>query len=122
MKRLKVVIKTTSLVLFLMLIIGIRLFANPVESGYWKQSEAKIASESENTSEIQNSLSYYLQSIEVTNHTLTFTEVHRLLAVSILSNRIAPARYIFRRVIYSAPLVKHSSSVPIFIKGHALLN
>ncbi len=122
MKRLIVAIRNMWLTLFLMLIIGIRLFADPVESRSWEQSDSETTSESGSTSEIQNSLAYYLQAIEMTICTLTFTEAHRLLAVLILSNRFLPISYNFNCTILSPSVIKYSSPIPIFIKGHALLN
>ena len=122
MERLIVVIRNIWLTLFLMLIIGIRLFSDPVESRYWEQSDFKTTAESGNTSEIQNSLAYYLQAIEITNRTLTFTEAHHLMAVAILSNRIVPISYNFRSTNLTSIVLNFSSPVPIFIKGHALLN
>lgn len=63
----------------------------------------------------------YLE-IEVNNFTQTITEFHRLGSMLVLSNRIVPLNYNFRRIESPRNVINFSSPVSIFIKGHALLN
>lgn len=121
MERLIVAIRNTGLTIFLILIVGIRLFADPVSRSSDK-SDCKIASESENTAEIQGFTAYFLTVIEINSCSRIITEVHRLVTVSILSNRIVPISYNFRSNTLTPIITNLSSPVPIFIKGHALLN
>jgi hypothetical protein len=122
MERLVVAIRNAGLTIFLILIVGIQLFADPVQSRSSDGPDSKIASESENTAEIQGAAVYFLTVIEINSSSRIITEVHRSLTVSILSNRIAPISYNFRSNTLTPILTNFSSPVPIFIKGHALLN
>lgn len=115
-------IKNGWLMLFFMLIIGIRLFAVPINSMDWNKTDINYKLGHENTSEIQNPASHYFLSIEIANCSQTITEVHRLMSVLILSNRIVPISYDFRSTILTPLEVSFSSPVPIFIMGHSLLN
>lgn len=115
-------IRNTLLVLFFMLIVGMRLLAVPIVSTESEESDIKYTSESGNTSEIENPVSYHFLSIEIANCSQTITEVHRLMSVMILSNRIVPISHDFRNTLLTPLVVNFSSPVPIFIKGHALLN
>lgn len=122
MERLIVAIRNAGLTIFLILIFGIRLFADPVQSGSSDKSDCKITSESENSAEIQGAAAYFLTVIEINSSSRIITEVHRLVAISILSNRIVPISYNFRSNTLTPIITNFSSPVPIFIKGHALLN
>lgn len=122
MERLVVAIRNAGLTIFLILIVGIQLFADPVQSRSSDEPDSKIASESENTAEIQGAAVYFLTVIEINSSSRIITEVHRSLTVSILSNRIAPISYNFRSNTLTPIITNFSSPVPIFIKGHALLN
>jgi hypothetical protein len=63
----------------------------------------------------------YLE-IELNNLICSITEIHRLVSVFILPNRIVPLDYDFRGIAITPIPIKYCSPVPIFIKGHALLN
>lgn len=114
--------KNTCLTLFFILMLGIRLIGVPVESKDWNKPESICTSGHEDRVEIQNSASQILSVIELNNYSQNITEVHRLVTVSILSNRIVPISYNFRRINLTSIVTNFSSPVPIFIKGHALLN
>jgi hypothetical protein len=122
MERFIVAIRNMVLTIFLILIVGTRLVADSAQSKSIDKSDCKIVSESENTAEIQCSTANFLTLIEINGCSRIITEVHRLVTVSILSNRIVPICFNFRSNILTPIITNFSSPVPIFIKGHALLN
>jgi len=87
------------------------VLSNPVE-----------ASQIAENAEIENPDRPIYLEIEINNFTHTITEVHRLVSLLVLSNRIIPVNHNFSRVTLIRVPVNFSSPVPIFIKGHALLN
>lgn len=115
-------IKKTWLILFFMLIIGIRLFAESNESTNWDKTDTTYTLGHKNTSEIQSPDTHNFIAIEINNCSQTISEVHRLMSVLILSNRIVPTSYDFRSTILTPLEFSFSSPVPIFIRGHSLLN
>lgn len=107
--------------LFFMLVMGCRLvaFSAPSEEHC---SDSANAAELENVSTIEAPTYPIYLEIEVNNLLSNITEVHRLLSLSVLPNRIAPANYPFRSGASVSVPVKFYPLVPIFILGHALLN
>lgn len=108
--------------LYFILIIGMQLFAVPIESKDCDKPDFIIHPESGTTSEIKNADNQFYIAILISNCSQIITEVHRLLSVLILSNQIVPIGYDFKSTILTSIIINFSSPVPIFIKGHALLN
>ncbi len=78
--------------------------------------------EPRNTSEIVSPFDHVVHAIEQTNSFHTFTEVHRLLSVFMVYDREIPLNHNFRSTIFIPVSVNIRTLVPIFIRGHALLN
>jgi hypothetical protein len=116
------IFRKTGFMLFLVLMLAGRLLAIPVSSNGGHDFGFSLTSEPQNTSEIHNPVNHFYHAIEQNNSSQTFTEVHRLTSLTILSNRVAPVNYNFSEEIFIPASVNVRMLVPIFIRGHALLN
>lgn len=108
--------------LIFVLIIVSRIFAFP--SGRDIPNALPITETHQSTSvpEIQNPVNSYLLAIEVNNFAQVIGEKHRLNSLFIHKNQEIPLNFDFR-VFAEFPIPTiYSSPVPIFIRGHALLN
>lgn len=102
------------------MIVGIRLVADPKGPNDFGKSEFKNTSESGNTSEIQNPVSFRYLAVEILNCSQIITEAHRLASVT-LSNQIVSFNSDFRSVIPTPEEINFNVRAPIYIKGHAFL-
>jgi len=116
--------RNTGLLICLLLFVGSRLFTGSDNTVYLNVPVPESASPvlPENTSGIQSPVAHYFLAIETTVFSQTISEVHRLVSVSMLANRIIPLNYDFRRMVLIPVLINFCSPVPIFIKGHSLLH
>jgi len=115
-------LKNIGFSLFLLLILSgsILTFLNPTAP--CEKLVNENSSESVQTAQVQKPIQPIYLEIESNNFAQTLTEVHRLVAVLMLPNRIVPLNYNFRRIQTLRKVINFSSPVSIFIKGHALLN
>lgn len=107
---------------FFLLIFSISAFASgniSVNSG-----EATIleSAESVQAPAIYKHIHPIFLEIEGSNFTQNISEVHKLLSVAILSNRIVPLNFDFRSNVFIPIPINFNSPLPIFIKGHSLRN
>ncbi len=117
-----VVIRNIGFSFVFVLIIVSRMFAFPADCGSTRDAMASETTNSIPVQELQNPVSSYLFAIEVSNSAQTITDVHRLGSSIIHPNQLIPLNFDFRRfATYPIPTI-YSSSVPIFIRGHSLLN
>ncbi len=116
------IFRKTGSLLFLVLMMVVRLWAFPVSSASSHDFGFSLTSEPLNTSEIQDPVNHFYHAIEQNNSFPTFTEVHRLASVLVLANRVIPINFNFRRTTLVPGSVNFRTLVPIFIRGHALLN
>lgn len=72
--------------------------------------------------EVQSPVSSYPFAIKVNNSAQIITEVHKLSALNVLPNQLIPFDFDFRRMFAFLDPPIYDSPVPIFIRGHALLN
>lgn len=113
-------VRTIGLSFLLTLIVASHAFAfsNSVQSRI--PSDLIDTSLTIEATELQNPVQPIYLEIEITNFGHTVTEVHRLVSLSVLSNRIIPTNHNFSGVTLIPAPVNFSSPVPIFIKGHVL--
>lgn len=111
----------TAILLFSLLVLG-KLFAFPVDDGSAKDDLSTPLEEPIPSQELRSPLSSYLFAIPTDNTTHSITEIHRLGALLRLSNQIIPFNYNFTGSGNYTAGNLYSSPVPIFIRGHALLN
>jgi hypothetical protein len=116
------IFRKTGFLFFFMLMITGRLLAFPVSTCCSRDFGFSLTSELPGTSEIQNSVNHVYHAIEQNNSSPTFTEVHRLASVLVLPNRVLPVNFNFRGTTFVLGLINVRTLVPIFIRGHALLN
>lgn len=117
-----VAIRNIGFMLVFVLIVISQTFAFHSDCGSTSDFAEIETTDSVPRQEIQKPVSSYLFAIEVNNYSQTITDKHRLVTVNILSNQYIPLNFDFR--IYAdfpIPTI-YSSPVPIFIRGHALLN
>ncbi|MDP2336777.1 MAG: hypothetical protein Q8N05_10075 [Bacteroidota bacterium] len=107
---------------FLALIVGCTFFASHMNSVGPVIPDVSIHAETTPSPEIQNPVAPFYNVIEVNSFSQTITEVHRLMSVLVLSNRIVPLNHDFRSIVFIPVIVNFSSPVSIFIRGHSLLN
>ncbi len=115
-------LKNIGLSFLILLLFGSNNFASHIAS---EQCAKIISTESETsvqTPEILNHTYPVFLEIEGANSSQTITEVHRFGSIAILANRIVPVNYNFRSIKSLPAPVNVNSPVPIFIRGHALLN
>jgi len=106
----------------LILIIGFRLIAfHGSIDGDFKSDFAR-SSEPTNVINFQNSDILFCNIVEGKSYSQIITEVHRLSSVLMLSNRVIPFNYNFKTIRFIPLPVNVNNLIPIFIKGHALLN
>ena len=104
------------------LIIVSQLFDFPAYLGHVYNAMASKTADSIPVSEIQSPVNRYLFAIQVNNSANIIIEVHKLGVLIVNSNQIIPFDFDFRSFAsYSLPTI-YASPVPIFIRGHALLN
>jgi len=115
-------LKNIGLSLLLLLVFTSNNFAIRNNSFQVGRSDIANSDESVQTPAIQNHTNPVYLEIEGYNYSPNITEVHRMASVSILNNRIVPVYYIFRRTTSLPKPVNANFPVPIFIRGHALLN
>jgi len=117
-----VAIRKIGFSLIFVLIVISQIFAFPSDCGSTNNFADSETTDSVPRQEIQSPVSSYLFAIEVNNYAQTITDKHRLGAVNILPNRHIPLNFDFRTYAdFPIPTI-YSSPVPIFIRGHALLN
>ncbi|MDP2887727.1 MAG: hypothetical protein Q8P34_02020 [Bacteroidota bacterium] len=117
-----VAIRNIGFIFVFVLIVISQTFAFHSDCGSTSDFADTETSDSLPRQEIQAPVSSYLFAIKVNNYSQTITDKHRLVTVNILPNRYIPLNFDFR--IYAdfpIPTI-YSSPVPIFIRGHALLN
>jgi hypothetical protein len=104
---------------FVLIIVG-QLFAFPADNSSFPDEVS--SDESVPVPELQNPVSSYLFAIEVNSSAQIITEVHRLSSMFVHPNQLIPLNFDFRSFAgFTIPTI-YSSPVPIFIRGHALLN
>ncbi len=117
-----VAIRNIGFSLIFMLIVVSQIFAFPTDCASATDAADLETTDSVPQQEIQIPLSSYLFAIEVNNYAQTITDKHRLAALTTLKNQHIPANFDFRTYAdFPIPTI-YSSPVPIFIRGHALLN
>jgi hypothetical protein len=117
-----VAIRNIGFMLVFVLIVISQTFAFPSDCGSTSNFSDTETSDSLPRQEIQAPISSYLFAIKVNNYSQTITDKHRLVTVNILPNQYIPLNFDFRIYAdFSIPTI-YSSPVPIFIRGHALLN
>lgn len=117
-----VAIRNIGFIFVFVLIVISQTFAFHSDCGSTSDFAEIEATDSVPRQEIQLPVSSYLFAIEVNNYAQTITDKHRLGAVNILPNRHIPLNFDFRTYAgFPIPSI-YSSPVPIFIRGHALLN
>ena len=116
------VFRKIGLSIVFILIIVYQIFAYPVENNLDQDGGFITSSDSIPVSEIQIPVSSYLFAIEVNNFAQSITDVHRLSSLLIHSNQHIPVNFDFRSFADIQIPSIYSSPVPIFIRGHALLN
>jgi hypothetical protein len=102
--------------------IFIGFFVYQAESICFSVPQSTTKNDLSQNGEIQNPESRPFLVIEGNSFSPTFSEYHRLTNVSILANRVIPINFNFRNVSFIPSLINFDSPIPIFIKGHALLN
>lgn len=106
----------------LVLIIVSQIFAFSADRGSDSDTITLESTDSIPVSEFQNPVSNYLFAIEVNNSVHNITEVHRLSSMFVHPNQVISLNFDFRSFAdFPIPTI-YSSSIPIFIRGHALLN
>lgn len=115
-------IRNTGLVIFFILFSGFRLFFLPADAGTWYEYDFYATDQSNHSSEIQNPDPHSYYAVEVRNFSQTVSEFYRFLSFSILTNRIVPPGINFKGDGLIPVPDELLSLVPIFIRGHALLN
>jgi hypothetical protein len=115
-------IRNTGLVIFFILFSGFRLFFLPADAGTWYEYDFYATDKSHHSSEIHNTDQHCYYAVEVRNFSQTISEFYRFLSFSILSNRIVPPDTNFNEDGLIPVAAGLFSLVPIFIRGHALLN
>ncbi|OFX61506.1 MAG: hypothetical protein A2066_08660 [Bacteroidetes bacterium GWB2_41_8] len=108
--------------LIFVLIIVSRIFAFPSGSHVPNTYPITEKNESVPVPEIKNPVNSYLLAIEVNNFAQVIGEKHRLNSLFVHKNQEIPFNFDFRTYAdFPIPTI-YSSPVPIFIRGHALLN
>ena len=108
--------------MLLVLILANNTFAGGKTLPYFPDFEEKNTEFPMTQPEISDCTRTIYLEIELNNLIHSITEIHRMMSVLILPNRIVPLDYDFRTIAYVSVPIKYCSPVPIFIKGHALLN
>lgn len=104
------------------LIIVSQLFAFPGDSQPIPNAVSAKSTDSLPAPQWQGPVSSYLFAIQVNNVAQIITEVHKLGVLIVNSNQLVPFNFDFRSFAsYPVPTI-YTSSVPIFIRGHSLLN
>lgn len=105
-----------------MLIIVSQLFAFAVGSGPIPNAIPSDTADASPVQEYQSPVSSYLFAIQVSNSAQIITEVHKWGVLIVNPNQVVPFNFDFRSfAAYPVPTI-YTSPVPIFIRGHALLN
>lgn len=109
-----------SFLFLLILFSGIFLYHAESVSSHVPNSSA--SDELSQSGEIKNAASDLFLFIEGNSFSQTISQFHRLSTVFILANRIIPLNFNFGNVTYIAVPINFDSPIPIFIRGHALLD
>jgi hypothetical protein len=116
------VVKKIGITFFFVMLVAIQLFALKADSVSGTDDRTLQTEDSLPLPEWQNPQESYLFGIPVDNSAQIITEVHRLAFMAILHNKITPCNFDFRRIDDDSLFELYNSPVPIFIRGHALLN
>lgn len=115
-------LRNTGFLLLLILAIFTGIFVYQAESMCFQDPQSIKENDLSQNGEIQNSVSHIFLAIEGNSISHTLSEYHRLTGLTVIANRIIPINFNFRDVSFIPTLINFSSPIPIFIKGHALLN
>lgn len=115
-------LRNTGFLLLLILVIFAGIFVYQVESMCFQVPQLTAGNDLSQNGEIQNPSARLFLVIEGNSFSHTFSEYHRLTTLMILANRVIPVNFNFRDVTFIPELINFDSPIPIFIKGHALLN
>jgi hypothetical protein len=106
---------------FLLIFIS-QAVAYPPESGPISPVLPSESADSIPANEFNSPVSSYLFGIQVNNSSQIITEIHKWGVLIVHRSQVVPLDFDFRRFAdYPIPTI-YSSPVPIFIRGHALLN
>ncbi|MFY9151077.1 MAG: hypothetical protein WAO52_03615 [Prolixibacteraceae bacterium] len=108
-------------VTFLIIIAG-TLFASNLDNGSTRYLNLIESPETISKSEIRPPVELCYLAIETNTVTQNISEVHRLSSVFELLSCTVPLNYNFRRLSNFTTSKNIVSSIPIFIRGHALRN
>lgn len=115
-------LRNTGFLLLLILAIFTGIFVYQAESMCFQDPQITAQNDLPQNGEIQNPAAQLFLVIEGNSFSHTLSEYHRLTALTVIANRIIPINFNFRDVSFIPALINFSSPIPIFIKGHALLN
>lgn len=113
--------RRTGVFVFLMLLLGCQLFFVSAETGF-SYSSNPILSVKENAIEIQKMITHQFLPIELTNSFQSITKGHRLGSQVLFSCKLEPIKSIFKNSNQIWNKVSFINPIPIFIRGHSLLN
>lgn len=108
-------------IVFTLIIIS-QSFAFPADRGQADYAMSSETADSLPVSEFQSPVSSYLFAIQVNNSAQIITEVHKLGSLIVNPNQVVPLSFDFRSFAAFPITTIYTSPVPIFIRGHALLN
>lgn len=114
--------RNTGFLLLLILVLFTGIFVYQAESIYFQVPQLTAENDLSQNGEIQNPAAHLFLVIEGNSFSHTLSEYHRLTALVILANRVIPVNFNFRDVTFIPEPINFDSPIPIFIKGHALLN
>lgn len=115
-------LRKTGFLLLLILVIFTGFFVYQAESICFQVPQLTTEKDLPQNGEIQNPTAHLFLVIEGNSFSHTLSEYHRLTTLMILANRVIPVNFNFRDVTFIPELINFDSPIPIFIKGHALLN
>lgn len=107
--------------MLLVLILANNTFAGGKTLPYFPDFEEKNTEFPMTQPEISGCTRTIYLEIELNNLLHSITEIHRMMSVLILPNRMVPLDYNFRTITRISGPIRYGSPIPIFIKGHTFL-